>query len=344
MFWMIVCPCFQVCAQKKKHKSVPKLTYQLENQISLAGNGSYDQTCIDQEHRKLYISHGTTVQVLDLDSLKLTATLGPFREARSVAVVNEVSRCFITDSKENAVKVFDTRTFEKLETISITGQAPHSILYDPNSNVLFTFNWGSRNSTIVNPVSMLEHGTVDLGGNPEIAFTNANGLVYNTLEDRNQLVLIDSKSKKVFQRFALTECMIPTALAYDALNGIVFIGCRENKALSVLSAASGKQLTTLPIGAGVGTVVYDPETKLIVAACADGTTTIIKQSAPSKYDIVQTLATPVNSPTFSLDGKTGKIYLSSAEMNTATNSPLAGTFKIMVYSRRPENFKTLTKR
>ena len=123
-------------------------------------------------------------------------------------------------------------------------------------------------------------------------------------------------------------------MALDNVNHRVFSVCRENKGMSVVDANSGKVITTLPIGAGVDAVAYDPQTKLIFCSCGDGTTTIIKQLSADKYKVVQTLKTPVRAKTLSLDTKTHKIYLSVADFEAGTRKALPGSFKVLVYTQQ----------
>ena len=92
-------------------------------------------------------------------------------------------------------------------------------------------------------------------------------------------------------------------------------------------------ITTLPIGAGVDAVAYDPETKLIFCSCGDGTTTIIKQKTADDYHIVQVLKTGDRARTMVLDNQTHKIYLSLAQFEPGTRKALPNTFKVLVFKQ-----------
>ncbi len=94
---------------------------------------------------------------------------------------------------------------------------------------------------------------------------------------------------------------------------------------------SGKIITTLPIGAGVDAVAYDPGTGLIFCSCGDGTTTVIRQVTADEYKVVQTIVTPVRAKTLALDLKTHKIYLSVADFEKGTRKIIPGSFSVLVY-------------
>ena len=112
---------------------------------------------------------------------------------------------------------------------------------------------------------------------------------------------------------------------------LVFTGCRENKGMSVVDTKTGKVITTLPIGAGVDAVAYDPATKLIFCSNGDSTTTIIKQNSDNDYAVVQTLYTKVRAKTMALDKVTHKIYLSVAKFEPGTRNIIPGSFAVLVY-------------
>jgi DNA-binding beta-propeller fold protein YncE len=143
--------------------------------------------------------------------------------------------------------------------------------------------------------------------------------------------VIDVTTLKVVANYPLAPGGGPTGLAMDIDNRRTFSGCRENKGMTVIDVTTGKVVTTLPIGAGVDAVAFDPETKLIFCSCGDGTVTIIKELTPDSYAVVQTLQTQAGARTMALDPKTHKIYLSVAERVQGTRKSVPGTFKLLVY-------------
>src|SRR6185437_6103459 len=248
-----------------------------------------------------------------------------------IAIVNKSNRGFISDGRANAIVAFDLTTLKTLATIPVTAEGPDGIIYDPFSDQVFSFNGESNNSSVIDPNTLKQVGTVALGGGPEFAVADGNGKIYNNLEDKSSLVIIDTKTLKVINNYPLAPCGGPTGIALDAANNRLFTVCRENKGMSVVDASSGKVIATLPIGAGVDAVAYDPETKLIFCSCGDGTTTIIKQESADSYSVIQTLKTPNRAKTLALDTRTHKIYLSVADFEPGTRKAVPNTFKVLVY-------------
>jgi len=306
-------------------------TYVADKTIPLPGDGGYDYLAIDEANNRLYVSHATAVNVIDLATEKSIGTISGMKGVHGIAIVNKLNRGFISDGKANAAVVFDLKTMKITSTIPLTVNGPDAIMYDAFSNRVFSFNGESNNAAVIDPQSLKQVGTIALGGGPEFAVADGHGLIYNNLEDKNSMNVIDAKAMKVLKNFPLNPCGGPTGLALDAKNKRLFTVCRENKGMSVVDESSGKVITTVPIGTGVDAVAYDPATKLIFVSNGDGTTTIIKQKSADEYAVVQTLKTQVRAKTLALDTKTHKIYLSVADMVAGTRNAVPGTFKVLVY-------------
>ncbi len=309
-------------------------TYVLDKTIALPGDGGYDYLSIDNVNHRLYVSHGTSVNVIDLDTEQPVGVIDGLKGIHGIAIANKSNRGFISDGKANAVVAFDLTTLKTIATIPVEAEGPDAIIYDPFTDLVFSFNGESSNSSVVDPNTLKQVGTVKLGGDPEFAVSDGNGLVYNNLEDKSTLNVIDSKALTVIKKYALAPCGGPTGVALDNVNHRIFTACRENKGMSVVDANSGKVIATLPIGAGVDAVAYDPEAKLIFCSCGDGTTTVIQQQSADVYSVIQTIKTPNRAKTMALDTRTHKIYLSVASFEPGTRKTLPNSFKVLVYRQQ----------
>lgn len=310
-------------------------TYVADKTIALPGDGGYDYLAIDKINNRLYVSHGTQVNVIDLSTEQPVGSIDNMKGVHGIAIVNKLNRGFISDGKANAVVAFDLKTLKTIATIALTdANGPDAIMYDPYSDHIFSFNGESNNSSVIDPKTLKQVGTIALGGGPEFAVADDKGKIYHNLEDKSSLNVIDSKTLKVIKNFPLAPCGGPTGLALDAVNQRIFTVCRENKGVSVIDINTGKVVNTLPIGAGVDAVAYDAETKLIFCSCGDGTTTIIKQQSADKYSVIQVLKTAERAKTLALNTRTHKIYLSVAQFEPGTRKALPNTFKVLVYKQQ----------
>jgi DNA-binding beta-propeller fold protein YncE len=305
--------------------------YSFEKSISVPGDGGYDYLSIDDVNKHLFVSHGEMVNVIDLKTEKVIGSIENMKGVHGIAVDNAVNRGFITDGRDNSVVVFDLITFKTVKVIPVTPKGPDGIMFDPFSKRIFAFCGHGNAASVIDVNDLKEIGTIDLGGGPEFAVPDGKGLIYNNLEDKNSLNVIDAVTMKVIRNYPLTPCGGPTGLTYDTKNKLVFTGCRENKGMSVIEVKTGKVISTLPIGAGVDAVAYDPSTKLIFCSNGDSTTTILKQKSETDYAVVQTLYTKIRAKTMALDKDTHKIYLSVARFEPGTRKIIPGSFEVLVY-------------
>ncbi len=305
--------------------------YAFDKKISVPGDGGYDYMAIDEVNNHLFVSHGTSFNVIDLATEQPIGLIDGMKGVHGIAIVNEVNKGFISDGRDNAVVVVDLTSFAILKKISLPSTDEDGIIYDPFSKKVFVFNGDSKNTCVIDIHTLDLVKTIDLGGGPEFAVADGKGLVFNNLEDMNCIKVIDTKTLEVKATYPLSPCGAPTGIAYDAGNERLFTGCRTNKGLSVVDARTGKVIITLPIGAGVDAVAYDPATKLVFASNADATVTIIQQKSADEYSVIQTLSTQPRAKTMALDKKTKKIYLSAPEFEPGTRKIKPGTFGVLVY-------------
>jgi DNA-binding beta-propeller fold protein YncE len=193
------------------------------------------------------------------------------------------------------------------------GQNPDAILYDPDSHRVFTFNGASKDATAIDVKTDMVAGTIPLGGKPETGVSDEHGHVYVNIEDKSEIVDIDSrKLTAAAAHWALAPCEEPSGLAIDRKHRRLFAGC-SNKLMAVVNADNGKVVTTLPIGSGVDANGFDPATELAFASNGDGTLTVVHEDSPDKFSVVENATTQRGARTMSVDTKTHRVYLVSAE-------------------------------
>jgi len=233
------------------------------------------------------------------------------------------------------------KTLKKLGEAK-AGDNPDAIVYDPASKRVFTFNGRSKDATAINAADGSVAGTIPLDGRPEFAAADGAGHIYVNLEDKSELVALDSQKLAVLHRWPMAPCEEPTGLALDRKNRRLFAGC-HNKLMTVINADTGKVVITLPIGAGVDANEYDPSTRLAFSSNGDGTLTVVHEDSPEKYSVVENVATQRGARTMALDPKTHNAYLVTAEFGpppapTAENprpraAMLPGSFVVLVYGK-----------
>lgn len=294
-------------------------SYHIIKKIPIPGQGSWDYLAVDEGARRLYVSHGTQVEVLDVDSGETVGKIEKTMGVHGIAIAPELGRGFVSNGQSATVTIFDLKTLKTIGEVP-TGQKPDAIIYDPSTSRAFAFNGGSNSATAIQAADGKVAGTVDLGGGPEFAAADGSGYVYDNLEDESLVLKINANSLKVEQRWPTAPCASPSSMAMDRPNRRLFLGCRS-KVMAVMNADTGKVITTLPIGDHVDATAFDPDSRLIFNSNGEGTITVIRQDSPDKYSIVETVKTLPRAKTMALDPKTHQLFLSTAE---------AGQFEVIV--------------
>ena len=296
--------------------------YSVTKKIPIAGQGSWDYLTVDESARRLYVSHGTQVEVLDIDSGTVVGNITKTPGVHGIAIAAELGRGFVSNGQASTVTIFDLKTLKAIADVP-TGQKPDAIIYDPSTKRVFAFNGDSNSATAIDAATGKVAGTVDLGGGPEFAVADGKGYVFDNLEDESLVVKINARDLKVEQRWPTAPCAKPSSIAMDRENRRLFIGCRS-KVMAVMNADTGQVITTLPIGDHVDATAFDAESKLIFNSNGEGTISVIHEDGPDKYSPVETVKTAPRAKTMALDPKTHQLFLSTAE---------AGQFEVLVVGK-----------
>ncbi|HKN34830.1 MAG TPA: hypothetical protein VJX16_16440 [Terriglobales bacterium] len=284
--------------------------YHLLKTYKLGGEGGWDYLTLDNSTRYLYISRGTHVAVIDVDTGKEVGEIGDTPGVHGIALAPDLGRGFTSNGREGTVSIFDLKTFKTLSKVKV-GQNPDAILYDPASQRVFTFNGRSSDSTAIDAAKGTVVGTIKLEGKPEFAVSDGKGELFVNIEDKNQLDALDSNKLEVKARWPLAPCEGPSGLSLDRANRRLFSGCE--KLMAIVDADSGKIVSSLPICDGVDATAYDDETKMAFASCHDGKLTVIREESPDKFSVVENATTQEGARTMALDPKTHQVYTVTAK-------------------------------
>lgn len=293
-----------------------KSGYKIANRIHLEGDGGWDYLTMDDATSRLYISHGTIVQVLDVNEKKVVGTIPDTKGVHGIALAKDLNKGFISNGRDTSVTVFDLKSSEVITKVKVTGNNPDAILYDPFTHKVFTFNGRSSNSTVIDANSNKVIGTIELPGKPEFSVTDGKGKIYVNIEDKSQLCLINPTTLKVENTWSVAPGEEPSGLAIDTKDHRLFTVC-GNKLMIVLDADNGKVVAKLDIGDRVDGVSYDPGLKRIYSSNGEGTMTVVQKVNKDTFKVLENFPTQKGAKTITLNVKTHRIYLSTAEFDAA---------------------------
>jgi DNA-binding beta-propeller fold protein YncE len=315
--------------------SSPPKVYRLIKTVTVSGDEGWDYLTVDAEARRVYISHGSHVVVMDADSYAVVGDIPDTQGVHGIALADDLGRGFVSDGRANMSTIFDLKSLKTIGTVK-TGTNPDAIVYDPVTKQVFTMNGRSGDATAIDAANGSVAGTLALGGKPEFAVADGRGSVYVNIEDKSELVQFDARKLSITNRWKLAPCEEPSGLAMDRKGRRLFAGC-GNKMMAVINADTGQVITTPAIGEGVDANGFDPGTNLAFASTGEGTLNVVHEDSPNKFTSVGSVATKKSARTMGLDLKTHNIFLPAADFappqpGERRGKMTPGSFVILVVS------------
>lgn len=306
------------------------------------GGGEYfDYITFDPSSRRIYLARGTEIEVLDADRGTVAGVITGFKRDHGIALIPDLGRGFITDGAAALAVIFDLKTLKIIGQVKVDPDAD-SVLYDPASKHVFVFSGEANSATVIDPAKETVIARLPLGGAPEQAVADGKGMIYNNLQDKNEVIAFDSRTLQIKARWPVAPGGRPVSIAMDRQHGRLFIGGRDPQSLVVLNADNGKIVAgPFPIGARVDTSVYDPETGLVASSTGDGAISIFHEDSPDKLSVVETIKTEFGAKTMAIDPRTHNLYVDTSDFETpaATGGKqpqpkaIPGTFRLLIYGR-----------
>lgn len=308
------------------------------------GNIEYfDYITIDPDARRVYVSHGTEVVVLNADDYTVVGNIGGLKRSHGVVLVKSLNKGFITDGDAQKVVIFDMKTMKVTGEVATNQPDTDSLIYEPVTKRIFTFNGNSHNMTAIDPVKESVIKTLDLVGGVEFPAVDGKGMIYDNNEEKNDVVAIDARTIEIKARYPGAPAGQLVAMAMDQKNRRLFSSGRKPQMLVMMDADSGKVLQSFPIGVGVDANVFEPSTGMLFVSTRDGQIHIFHEDSPDSLSVVDTVKTEYGAKTMQLDTKTHKLFLSTSDFDPPAApterqpNPIPrakqGNFRVLVYAR-----------
>jgi len=330
------------CLCASSVKAFSPTQYQVKQKYVLGGDGGWDYLTFDPAGKRLFISRGTHVMVVDPSKGSVIGDIPDTAGVHGIALAQDLGKGFTSNGRDNTVTVFDLKTLKETAKIKIEGENPDAILYDAATKRVFTFNGRSKNATVIDAEKGTVISNIPLDGKPEFGAADGKGMVYVNIEDKSELTSIDAKKAAVVKTWPLAPCEEPSGLAMDQKHRRLFSGC-HNKMMAVTDADTGKVIATPVIGQGVDANAFDADQQLAFSSNGDGTLTVVHEDAPDKFTVLDNAETQRSARTMALNTTNHDVYLVAAEYEEAppakegerprrTMKP--GTFTLLVVGKK----------
>jgi hypothetical protein len=294
-----------------------KSEYAIVNKIHLPGDGGWDYLSVEETGLgRLFVSHGSVVQVIDFKTGQLSGTINDTQGVHGIALAPDLNKAFISCGRTALVKVIDLKTLATIVDVKVTGENPDAIMYDKFSDKVFAFNGRTSNATVIDATTNTVAGTIALEGKPEFPVSDGKGNIYVNIEDKSLITVIDANSMKVLKSWPIAPGEEASGLAIDNETHRLFAVC-GNKLMVVVDANDGHVVANLPIGDGCDGVKFDPILKRAYSSNGEGTMTVVQETDKDNFKVLETIQTAPGARTLALDPRTHHIYTPSAEFNPA---------------------------
>jgi YVTN family beta-propeller protein len=311
--------------------SQQKTGFRVLKKHKIASSGGWDYITVDGAAKRIYVSHGNQVNVLDAATGDSLSYIPKTPGVHGVAIVKSLGKGYISAGRANSVIIFDLKTFKVLAEVPV-GQNPDAIFYDDYSKKIITCNGRSKDATILDPVTEKVVATVPLGDKPETAVSDGKGKIFVNGEGTNTVIVLNANTYKEITRYKIDGGDSPSGLDIDRKTNRLFIGCGDSKTMVIMNAANGKTVAKFPIG-GTDGLVFDPQLKLAYASNGEGTVSVVRELSADKFEFVENIPTEPSARTIGIDLITHHLFLPAAETqpNPAGGRPkqVPGTFHII---------------
>jgi len=282
--------------------------YKVVDQWKIGGTGGWDYLLADPAAHLLYVTHGPRVEVVDTTTGKAVGAITGMKGTHGIALVPGGKVGYISDGGSNAVVVFDRHSFTTLATIP-TQTNPDGIVYEPVTATVWAFNGRSKSVSVIDTASNTVVATIPLPGKPEFPTVDGKGNVFDNIENTNQIVQLDAKSKAITATWRLTS-ESPSGAAIDTEHGLLFAVC-DGKQMAVVDAATGKQIASAAIGTGPDAAGFSAQYQLAFSSNGEGTLSVVDTA--HGFKTIETLPTMKGARTMAYDPSTDRVYLTFAQ-------------------------------
>ncbi len=298
-------------------------------------DGGWDLAAIDPEGRRLYIARSDGVTAIDLDSGKAIPKLIDGKRLHAALPLAD-GRILTTSGGTNTATLFETATGKSIAAIP-TGIDPDNAVFDPTSGLVLVMDGDGGDITLIDPKTASSPGRIAVGGKLEGATLDGHGRAFVNVEDKREIAVVEIASRKVTAHYPLPDCERPTGLAMNPATGLLVVACANKKALAVQSK-DGAVAASLTIGERPDGALYDASRNLFFIPCGEGNIAIIGEKSGTA-SVIGTIATANGARTAALDGKTGKIYLPTADFappaeGEKRHKVVPGTFRVLVVGEK----------
>ncbi len=259
------------------------------------GSEYIEDVAVDAVARRLYMTRGDAIDVLNADSGKQIGEISTKSGTNGLVIVPALKWGFATNSTANTITIFNTEDLKVLHVVPSGGEQPEDVVYDEGADHVYVANSGSGSVAVLDAASGKVLTTIKVGGRLRQMAASGYGRLYIAAEDKNVVHVVDTNTMKFLGDFPIGTGEKPYGLSLDPVGRRLFVAC-EDGTLAVIDTDIGFTFEQLPIGSGASgsTFTFKPSGAggwkgADFIATADGKLNFIKMNAFISYSSVGSL-------------------------------------------------------
>jgi DNA-binding beta-propeller fold protein YncE len=281
--------------------------------------GRFDHLTVDLKGNRLLVTAETAHEVLvfNLRDGEFIRAIEDIEIPHAIFCRDDLNRIYVTDGGAGEMKMFDGKTYELLGAAKLKVDAD-SIGYDPATNDLYIDNGGGGAHetfsmlSVVNTTSGKKVADIKIDGDTleAMALAHASSRLYVNNPAKNQIDVIDRKTRAVVATWPVTLGKRNVAMALDESAHRLFVACRSG-VIVVFNTETGKELQSVPIAEGVDDLIFDSDAKRLYAACGngDGSIAVYHEDDPNHYTSLGQVPTAPHGKNIALSPQLGKLFI-----------------------------------
>ena len=231
---------------------------------------SFDLLTLDSRVGRLYVAHSSmdAIDIVDLKTNKVVGSVPGVRKVHAVALTSDPNIVMTSDPADGMVAVVDVAQRKVVKLID-TGPQPDAIGYDPVNDLVVVVLASTNTVKLIDPHTYLVAATISLPGSPELMDIDPQqGRAFVAINNKDEVVIIDIKSRQITTTFKGCDIAIPTGVAFDPDQQRLYVASRpgNNRELNIIDTLIGKCLGVVDIGFGTDQIAFSPHTHHVYAA------------------------------------------------------------------------------
>jgi DNA-binding beta-propeller fold protein YncE len=281
----------------------PKLV--LVAKVPLTGvSGRLDHFAFDPRRRLVIFSGlgNNTIEIVNYFETKLVKTIRGLDEPQGPLYVPGFDKLFVANAGNGVVKVYDAKTWKLRKSIPLGDESDaDNVRYDAATKRVFVGKLGGI--AIIDAATEAHVGDLKgSGGHTESFQLEKNGSrVFANVPHDGVINVIDRKTGTL-TNWSLKGAKGNFPMALDESDHRLFVVTRRPALLVVLNTDTGKEVARVAVKALADDAYFDAAHKRIYVLCGEGYVSVIQQSDPNHYVLLENVPTITGARTGTLLG------------------------------------------